>query len=86
MKAPEQVGSLWNQRHSIRRLWILFNGFVFVLLPCICALIDLKIIHVYSSQVRDKLTGKDFNKEESLKAKEQVWCLDQSEDNSQFTI
>ena len=45
-----------------------------------------RILHVSSSQVRDKLTGKDFNKEESLKAKEQVWCLDQSEDNPQFTI
>ena len=30
VKALEQVGSLWNQRHSIRRLWILFKGFVFV--------------------------------------------------------
>ena len=28
VKALEQVGSLWSQRHSIRRLWILFKGFV----------------------------------------------------------
>ena len=29
--------------------------------------------YIASTQVRDKLTGKDFNKEESLKAKEQVY-------------
>ena len=34
----------------------------------------MRSFSVSSTQVRDKLTGKDFNKEESLKAKEQVWC------------
>ena len=45
----------------------------------------------FFTQVRDKLTGKDFNKEESLKAKEQVWCLAQlgqsnPKDHSLLTI